>query len=102
MQAFFFSDEKAFHSSGRTALLACSMALSYKSSSSLSSGGEGDLACGGGWSGELGWNFGGGPSHPGGGAVGEAGGCCLGGERAGLGGVETPTVSCIVRRQSRE
>lgn len=30
---------------------------------------------GGGWSGEVGWNFGSGPSQPGGGIVGEAGGC---------------------------
>lgn len=109
MHAFFFSGEKASHSSGRTAPLACSMALSYKSSSSLStSGGAGDFDCwanstlsGGGWSGEPGWNFGGSPSQPGGGAVGEAGGCCLGGELAGLGGAALPTVSFIRRQGGR-
>lgn len=90
-------------------LLARSMALSYKSSSSLStSGGAGDGDCGanktlsgGGWSGEPGWNFGRGPSQPDGGAVGEAGGCCLGGELAGLGGAVLPTASFIRRQKGR-
>lgn len=103
MHAFLFSGKRASHSSGRIALLACSMALSYKSSSSLStSGGAEDggrgankTPSGGGWSGELGWNFGRGPSQPGGGADGEAGGCCLGGELVGLGGAAFPTVSFI-------
>lgn len=120
MHAFFLSGEKASHTSDRTALLAFSTAWSYASSSSDSEswgGGDGDPPCtarvsikppllddtsGGGWVGDIGWNLGGGPSQPLGGAIGEAGVCWNGGEEGGLEGAEVPTVSCFRRERGRD